>query len=217
MAANTLGQSVRIPGWVKDLDSFRRWSRSADFPEHGQFSHLAGELWVDLSMERAVHNDIKGIIAEVVGTLVRQNRLGRCYHDRMRLVHVGAEISTEPDGMFLSHEALRSGRALLEEGDDTLEILGTPDMVLEVISPTSVEKDTIVLRERYWEAGVTEYWLVDSREKTRSFDILRHGKKGYAVARKQGGWVNSTVFGKAFRLTEEVDQHGLTEFHLEIR
>jgi Uma2 family endonuclease len=209
--------SVRIPGWVKDLDSFRRWSRSDEFPQQGRLSHLAGELWLDLSMERAAHNKIKGILGEEVGRLVREHKLGHYFHDGMRLVHVAAEISTEPDGMFVSHDALNKGRVVLENGDEALEVVGTPDMVLEVISPTSVEKDTVVLRELYWEAGITEYWLVDSQEKTRSVEILRHAKKGYVTARKQSGWVNSSVFGKAFRLTEEVDEHGLTEFHLEMR
>src|SRR5262249_6525738 len=137
MSPKVVAGSVRIPGWVKDLDSFRRWTRSDDFPEHGWFSHLAGELWVDLTMERSVHNQIHGTFTVVLGGLVLQHGLGKWYHDRMRLVHVGAELSTEPDGMFVSHEALRAGRVLLEKGDNTLEVLGTPDMVLEVISPTS--------------------------------------------------------------------------------
>jgi Uma2 family endonuclease len=210
-------ERVRIPEWVQDFESFRRWARSDEFPERGRFSHLAGQLWVDLGLERFAHNQLKGVIAIVVGGLVVQQGRGHFFQDGMRLTHVGAELSTEPDGMFVSHEALDSGRVLLEEGDDALEVMGTPDMVLEVISPTSVEKDTVVLRKLYWEAGVTEYWLVDSREKTRTFDVLRYGKKGYVAGRKQSGWVNSPIFGKAFRLSEEADQHDLTEFHLEIR
>jgi Uma2 family endonuclease len=217
MSTKAFAEGVRIPAWVKGLDSFRRWTRSKDFPEQGCISYLAGELWVDMSMERSIHNQMKGVFALALGGLVQQMRLGKWYEDGMRLVHAGAELSTEPDGMFLSHETLRAGRAVLEEGDDTLEVLGTPDMVLEEISPTSVAKDTKLLRERYWEAGVTEYWLADSRERTRTFDILRHGKRGYVTARKQNGWVNSTVFDKAFRLTEEVDEHGLTEFRLQMR
>src|SRR5436305_12270315 len=123
MGAMDLEQSVRIPVWVKDLDSFRRWSRSDEFPEHGRLSHLAGELWVDLSMERAAHNRIKGVLSEEVGRLVRDQELGRSFHDGMRLVHVGAEISTEPDGMFVSHDALDTGRVVLEEGDEALEVV----------------------------------------------------------------------------------------------
>jgi Uma2 family endonuclease len=217
MSRIVIGDSIRIPDWARSLDGFRRWARSDEYPEHGWLSHLVGELWVDLSMESAAHNQLKGVVAVVLGGLLLQERLGRYFHDRMLLTHVGAELSTEPDGMFVSHESLRSGRVLLEEGDRTLEVMGTPDMVLEVISPPSAQKDTVALRERYWEAEVTEYWLVDSRQKTRGFDILRYGKKGYVTARKQGGWVNSAVFGKAFRLTEEADEHGLTEFHLEMR
>jgi Uma2 family endonuclease len=217
MSTKAVTRGVRIPAWVKDLDSFRRWTRAKDFPEQGWISYLAGELWVDPSMERSVHNQMKSAFALTVGGLVLQQDLGTWYPDRMRLVHVGAELSTEPDGMFLSHEAIHSGRVILEKGDDTLEILGTPDMVLEVISSSSVEKDTKLLRELYWEAGVTEYWLADSREKARTFDVLRHGKRGYVTARKQDGWINSTVFGKAFHLTERVDEIGLTKFRLEMR
>src|SRR5205823_1495667 len=83
MGTMVLEQSVRIPGWVKDLDSFRRWSRSGEFPEHGRLSHLAGELWLDLSMERAAHNKIKGILGEEVGRLVREQELGHFFHDGM--------------------------------------------------------------------------------------------------------------------------------------
>jgi Uma2 family endonuclease len=210
-------ERVRIPEWVQDLDSFRRWACSDDFPEHGWFSHLAGELWVDTSMERLTHNQLKGAISDVLGPLVRQGRLGLFFHDRMLVTHVGAELSTEPDGMFISHEALRAGSVRLDKGDDTIELLGTPDMVLEVISPTSIQKDTKVLPELYWEAGVKEYWLADSRGEMATFELTRHTKKGYAAVRKRGGWVNSAVFGKSFRLTQESDQHGLTQYNFEVR
>ena len=38
---------------------------------------------------------------------------------------------------------------------------------------TSVPKDTVLLRELYWKAGVTEYWLVDVRDGNLSFEILQ--------------------------------------------
>src|SRR5256885_8764701 len=49
----------------------------------------------------------------------------------------------------------------MEEG--YLELEGTPDMVLEVVSESSVQKDTKRLRQLYWQAGIREYWLVDAR------------------------------------------------------
>lgn len=209
-------EAVRIPGRVVDLSSFRRWAKSDDFPPHGWFSHLAGDLWVDLSMERADHNQIKTEISTILNGLVKAARSGRFFADRMLLTHVGAELSSEPDAMFVRFEALRSGRVRLEEGNASLEVEGTPDMVLEVVSPTSVQKDTVVLRKLYWEAEIPEYWLVDPRGALH-FDILKHTPKGYAATRRQGGWLKSAVFGKAFRLTQGQDELGYAVYTLEAR
>jgi Uma2 family endonuclease len=217
MSAIIFEERVRIPAWVKDHASFRRWARSEEFPEYGRFSHLRGEVWVDLSMERVIHNQLKGAIAVVVGGLVMTKRLGHFFHDGLLLTHVGAELSTEPDGMFVSREALRSGRVQIDEGEAATEVLGAPDMVLEVVSPSSVQKDTLVLRDLYWEAGVAEYWLVDSRAERPTIELLRHGRKAYTAARRQGGWVKSGVFGKSFQLTQEKDQSGLPEYRLLVR
>src|SRR5262245_28272296 len=120
---------VLIPAWVQDLDSFRRWVLSRDCPEHGWFSYLKGTPWGDPSMEKLKHNKLKGVVAIVVGGLVLAERLGHYLHDRMLLTHPGAELSTEPDGMFFTHQALRDGRIRLEEGEDATEVVGTPDMV----------------------------------------------------------------------------------------
>ena len=60
---------VRIPG-ITDLEAFRRWARSDQFPERGRFAFLRDEVWVDLSMEQAfTHNRVKtrsnGILDEI--------------------------------------------------------------------------------------------------------------------------------------------------------
>ena len=89
-------------------------------------------------------------------------------------------------------------------GDDSIEVFGSPDMTLEVVSPTSVEKDTVDLRRLYWEAGVKEYWLVDSREKTFAFDILRRGPAKFLATTQHQGWIKSQVFGREFKLTREM-------------
>ena len=51
MVAIQFENKVRIPAGIDDLESFRRWARSDEFPERGRFAYLNGELFVDLSME----------------------------------------------------------------------------------------------------------------------------------------------------------------------
>ncbi|HZU36585.1 MAG TPA: hypothetical protein VFA18_11780 [Gemmataceae bacterium] len=56
---------------------------------------------------------------------------------------------------------------------------------------------------------------MDARQVPLKFDILRHTAKGYVATRKQDGWMKSAVFGKAFRLTQQVNQLGHPEYTLE--
>jgi Uma2 family endonuclease len=213
-------QCVRIPKFVDDLRSFRRWIHSDEFPVIGRVCYLNGEVWVDLSREQIFsHNQVKGEFSFVLGTLIKAGRLGRFVPDGMLLSNVTANFSSQPDGTFVSVASLRTGRVRFPEGtaDECIEMVGSPDMILEVLSTSSVEKDTVILRDLYWRAGIREYWLVDARGERLTFDILRHTPKGYVATRKQGGWVKSEVFGKSFKLTRQADELGDPEYTLSVR
>jgi Uma2 family endonuclease len=209
-----------IPGWVEDLESFRRWACSDEFPERGWFSFLNGEIWVDLSMEELFsHNQVKAPFTFTILGLLEQTPSGLFVPDRMLLSNKAADLSTEPDGLFFFWDTLKSGRLRLIEGakQGYMELEGTPDMVLEIISRTSVRKDTVRLRDLYWRAGVTEYWLVDARGASPRFDILRHTKDGYVATEAQDGWLFSTVFGQAFQLTQQTNPLGYPQYKVRVR
>src|ERR1043166_2998483 len=175
MKTIVISEQANIPVWVHDLASFRRWVRTDDFPEHGRFAYLDGDLWVDLTMERVAQNLIKTEICRVLATITVDDEGGTFFSDRMLLTNLQANLSSEPDGMFVSPDRLENGDVVIEEGDNEIEITGSPDMTLEVISPTSVRKDTVVLARLYFEAGVREYWLVGRRGKAFLFDIFCRG------------------------------------------
>ena len=213
-------EQVRVPSWVADLESFRRWADADDFPENGRVWFLEGGVWLDMSKEQVFsHVLVKTEIASTLRSLVKAGQMGMYLVDGALLSNVAANISGKPDGMFLSTGTLQSKRARLVEGmeEGFLEVEGSPDMVLEVISPTSVRKDKVTLRQAYWEAGIREYWLVDARQGPPVFDILRSTARGYAATRKQQGWLKSAVFGKAFRLVARTTPLGHPDYSLEVR
>ena len=129
------------------------------------------------------------VVVRPLATLADDEDLGRYLGSGALLSNYAADISVKPDGLFFSDDTLGSGRLQLVEGKDGGydELQGAPDMILEVVSESSQEKDTVKLKTAYWEAGIPEYWLVDAREEPVNFDIFRRGTRGYRASRKPDG------------------------------
>ena len=211
--------SLHVPAWVADLDTFRQWTDADDYPENLPVWWLCGEVWADMTKEQLFsHVALKTEITAVLHTLAKSGKLGRVFADGTLLTNVEADISGNPDLTFVSEESFETGRVQVIEGKNGghTELQGTPDMVLEVVSRSSVQKDTDVLRKAYWKAGIHEYWLVDARQDL-SFEMLKHTAKGYVATRGKGGWLRSLVFGAAFRLTQTADRRGHPEYTLDVR
>lgn len=211
---------VDVPAWVVDLESFRRWADSSDFPERGRIWYLKGKVWVDMSKQQVFsHVDVKDEYTSNLRLLARSEESGLYLSDGLFYSNDDADIAGQPDGTFVLFDTLESAVARLIEGKrgGYVELVGTPDMVLEIVSYSSVKKDTIILKRAYWEAGIPEYWLVDARQEVPLFTIYRHTSRGYQAVRPKDGWLKSGVFGKSFRLTQTTTRLGLPQFKLEMR
>ena len=184
LVAQPKQHAVQIPNWVSDLDSFHTWATSDEFPSSGWYAHLDGNLWIDTEMERLTHNQLKTEFIISIGSLLKTEKPGLLLSDGMLLTHLAAKLSTVPDAMYVSYESLKSGRIEFPRGLDAREAVGSPDMVLEVISPSSRHKDEDILRELYHAAGVREYWLAEGRGSGVTFQILVHGPTGSRRRRK---------------------------------
>jgi Uma2 family endonuclease len=194
---------VTIPSWLVDHSSFLRWVNSAEAPEKGKYEFYHNQLWMDASRETLFHNQIKSIINRHLGIWAEQQALGDYFDDGMLMSQTDLSISCEPDGMFIAEETYSSGEVTLQHGDKSMTIVGSPDMVLEVISKSSVLRDTKTKRQLYHQAGVREYWVVDSRLAQPTLVIYQRGSKTYVPVKAKAGWLKSNVFGASFKLTIE--------------
>jgi Uma2 family endonuclease len=212
--------AVTVPAHVVDLDSFRRWALSADCPEKLHVAFFNGVIWVDPSMEQwLTQNQIKGEVNTVLGGLLKETATGRYTPDGMVLSNPGVNLMTIPDGLFASFESLREGRLRKvpsSRSAGVVELEGTPDMVLEVVSESSVEKDTVTLPPLYQAAGIREFWRIDARGELR-FELFRLTDAGYALTQLPDGWSRSEVFARDFRLVQGTDVLGDAVCTLEVR
>ncbi len=212
-------EAVQVPISAGTLEGFRAWATSKEFPERGRISYLGQEVFIDMSPENVDwQSEVKTEIARVIGNLVCESDVGKFYTDGPRISNPEADISNVPDGVFAAWETLTSGRLrrvpAKGKAGGTVELAGTPDWVMEIISPSSVRKDTKELREKYHRAGIREYWLIDVRGDEIQFQILRYRSAGYVAVARRGGWQKSPVFGRSFRLERRRDRLGSWQYRL---
>jgi Uma2 family endonuclease len=123
--------------------------------------------------------------------------------------------------LFATWETLSSGRLKLvpREGHsgEFIELAGSPDWVLEVVSRNSVRKDTKLLRQSYHRAGIPEYWLVDAMGEEIDFQLLIHEPDAYVQAESEEGWRHSPVFNRSLRLERRRDRLGYWDYTLHVR
>ena len=214
----TARHEIRVPAEADTFDGFRDWALSSRAPEAIPITYYRGDIWVDLTDDE-VHFAIRRTIRTTLHRHSRISKEGMFFVGGDLWGNREADAAGTPDGVYVSFASFESG--LVERVKDRwpviVELRGSPDMVLEVVSTGSLKKDTEVLFEAYWEAGIGEYWLVDARSDAIAFDIYKRGPKGFVATRKQAGWLKSAAFGKAFKLTRENEEQGNPEFTLHVK
>jgi len=217
-------ERVEIPLSLRSLDDFRRWAQSEGFPEQGRIDYIAGKIEVDMSPEDLFcHGTLKTEILGVLYRRVKQEALGHLFTDSTRVSCPQADLSAEPDVVFVSHQSLRVGRVRLvpgagEEPGRYVELEGAPDLIVEIVSDSSVGKDTRRLPEAYAKAGVPEFWLADARCDPVVFRIHELGDAGYqTVPADADGFQRSALFGSRFRLDGRRSAEGYWAFDLHER
>ena len=220
MASVIFEERVAVPLGLTGLADFRRWSASPGFPATGRIDFLAGTIEVDMSPEDIFcHGVLKAEVAAVLQRRIKLHGLGLLLIDSTRVVCAEADLSVEPDVVFVSHDSIRDGRVRLVpkttgEPGWFVEIEGPPDIVVEIVSDTSVEKDTVRLPQAYHAAGVREFWLFDARVRPATFVIQRWTAGGFMPVSRVTGMQWSEPLGCGYRLDSRANALGGQDFDL---
>ena len=136
-------------------------------PEDKRYELLDGDL-VALASPEEFHQRVSILLGAKLVQFVVENRLGRVYHAPFDVVLSNTDV-VQPDLIFVSNE-----RADIIT---PANIQGAPDLVVEILSPSTATRDKTFKRSLYARHGITEYWMVDLTEKT--ITVLCLGERGF--------------------------------------
>lgn len=149
----------------------KRWTLAElhRLPEDGnKYEVVRGELYVTPPPTDA-HETIAARLSAILTPYVSMHRLGYVYHPRAVMRFAGSEV--EPDLFVRRAHPDRRG----DDSDWTRA--PTPILIVEILSPYTRRRDRGGKRGLYMEAGVAEYWVVDSEDRSITVITRRAGEQ----------------------------------------
>lgn len=127
-----------------------------EIPDEIRVELIDGVIY-DMAAPAFDHQKIAGEVYRQIANYIIDNN-GQCEAGMSPIdVQLDCDDKTmvQPDVLILcSNEKIQKGR-----------VFGAPDFVLEVISPSTKRKDYFKKLEKYENAGVREYWILDPYKK----------------------------------------------------
>src|SRR5712692_233365 len=124
-------------------------------PEDGKrYELIDGEVYMTPSPSTK-HQAVVGNLYAALRQLVVERDLGKVFLAPFDVVF-GERTAVQPDLLFIRKERL----SILTD----LNVQGAPDLVIEVLSPSTAAFDRETKLQVYARAGVPELWYVDPKE-----------------------------------------------------
>ncbi|HEY6359847.1 MAG TPA: Uma2 family endonuclease [Vicinamibacterales bacterium] len=217
--ALSIDDRIHVPESVFELDGYRAWVKSDVCPEGVRTTCVGGEVLIDMSPEALErHNKVKTAVTLGIALFVQDRDLGEVYSDRTLVTHEAAGLSVEPDLTFVSWSSFEQQlvRRVEKAGAplDYLELVGSPDVVVEIVSDASVRKDKTLLRDAHARSGAREYWLIDARGSDLELEILRNEHRTFRDPTHRVGPQESQVLEGRWTLTRSTNRLGHFAYRL---
>ena len=136
-------------------------------PEDKRYELHDGDLVVVPSPKEQHQTTTLDLAAEI-RHFARTSGIGRAFVAPFDIVFSNHDV-VQPDVIYVSSERLD-----IITPDN---IQGAPDLVVEVLSPSTAHRDRTFKRALYARHGVREFWLVDTD--ARTIEVLQLEEEGY--------------------------------------
>lgn len=162
-------------------------------PDDGRYELLDGEL-IMVASPNEDHQIVSMELGTLLHSFVKANDLGRVFHAPFDVLLSETDV-VQPDLLFISRER--------EQIRTPANIQGSPDLIVEILSPSTARRDWRDKRELYARHGVSEYWIVDPANKMLWVMLRSDGELEISGTYVEGDTVESSILeGFSFSLNE---------------
>lgn len=154
---------------------------------------IDGELIYQMTSPIIIHQIILSNINFELNNYVKNKNLGKVFVAPTD-VKLATDHTFQPDIFFIKKERF----SIINEKN----IDGVPDLVVEILSPSTAYYDLRKKFSAYETFGVKEYWIVDPKEQT--FESYDNNPNGFVISQKlkKTGVINSkSLEGFSFEIT----------------
>ena len=159
----------------------RRWSYAefARLPDDGnRYEVINGEVCMTPA-PRPIHQIIAARLTVLFSNFATEHDLGWVLPGPIDVLFAEGDY-LEPDLVFVRRER---GGIISDRG-----IEGPPDLVVEILSGSTAERDRGIKRQRYAWFGVPQYWVVDPEAKHIEVYRMTNDPSTPEIAREQLTW-----------------------------
>lgn len=118
-----------------------------------------------------------------------QQNIGELFHAPYDVYFDEENACIQPDLVFV-HNGRRS---IIRENNG---VVGAPDLLVEIISKGTMDKDRVLKKDLYEEFGVREFWIVDPRNRSIEVYLLENGRyRLFSFAAEEGVIKSSVLTG----------------------
>ncbi len=150
-------------------------------PEGSPYQLIEGEL-VMSPAPKPIHQIVSGNLFEALRKFLKDK--GILLYAPVD-VYLDEENAFQPDLLFISEER----KDILKEDG----VYGAPDLVVEILSPSTAYYDLRKKKEVYGRTGVKEYWIVDPEMKSVEVYVNKEGKFRLFQELKEKGSIRSQI------------------------
>uniref|UniRef100_UPI00405738E7 Uma2 family endonuclease n=1 Tax=Agathobacter sp. TaxID=2021311 RepID=UPI00405738E7 len=125
-------------------------------PEGERAELIDGRIY-DMAAPHVLHQAIAGELDAVFRAYIRSKK-GQCVSFG---TNVDVQLESDDKTIVQPDVLVVCDRNKFQQG----RIVGVPDLIIEIISPSTAKRDRTIKLAKYMEAGVREYWIIDPQKK----------------------------------------------------